>query len=126
MIPRTPVLLVIQQVGTLAPSAGAEEGFVTLRASNAEAGYEIARAKHPDIIALDVNVSGGAGWATCRVLKRDPMTASIPVIIVNAPGTAETAAHARYVGASAVFQEPAAVSAWLSGVRAAMARSSAA
>jgi CheY-like chemotaxis protein len=126
MISRAPILLVIQPVGGPLPVGGVEDGFLTLRASEAEAGYEIARTKRPDVIALDINVDGGSGWAICRLLKRDPMTASIPVIIVNAPDTAAVAAHAHYVGATAVFAEPASASGWLSAVRDAMARSSAA
>jgi CheY-like chemotaxis protein len=128
---RAPVLLIIQNGGESAgvPPAGVrpeESGFLTLRASGASMGYELARARRPDVIALDVDVSGGTGWAVCRLLKRDPATAAIPVIIVNTPRTTETDAHARYVGASAVFPDHAAASAWLAALRDAVARANAA
>lgn len=37
----------------------------------------------PQLILLDIVMPGQDGFATCRKLKKDPATASIPVIMVS-------------------------------------------
>jgi signal transduction histidine kinase/CheY-like chemotaxis protein len=58
-------------------------GFVILRASKGGEGIEIARKKKPDAITLDVMMPGMDGWSVLSVLKGDPETANIPVIMVT-------------------------------------------
>jgi CheY-like chemotaxis protein len=38
----------------------------------------------PDVLMLDVNMPGVDGLEICRYLRRDPTTASVPIIIVSA------------------------------------------
>ena len=90
---RRPVVLIIQ----LAPTGtdltiGVEDECIVMQASQLELGYDMARAKKPDLIAVDVSGTTQAAWTICRLLKRDPATASIPIVLLNAPATEAAAA----------------------------------
>lgn len=52
-------------------------------------GYKRATALKPDLILLDVHMGAVDGFAACRLLKADPETARIPVILVSASGSLE-------------------------------------
>jgi DNA-binding response OmpR family regulator len=114
---RHPTVLLIQPLPSGGEDSRADEGGLSIRTSHAEVGYEIARTRRPDIVAIDVGIAGGPGWALCRLLKRDPLTASIPVVILTATHTPETAVHARYVGACAVLAERASIEDLMAAVR---------
>jgi CheY-like chemotaxis protein len=119
-----PIVLLVEDSSTRVLVTTIEEGVLTIRTSQANLAYEIARATRPDLIAVDASLHGG--WAVCRLFKRDPLTAPIPVVVVNAVDGPETAAHARYAGAAAVFTHPTPVSDWFSAVRGTVAATSAA
>jgi CheY-like chemotaxis protein len=102
-----PVLLVIQDSHASSDTGESplEETGLTVRAARIDVGYETARAEQPDLIAIDVAATSGSPWTLCRLLKADPQTAMIPVILLAARD-AETAEHARYAGAHAVVTRP--------------------
>ena len=58
-------------------------GFDTLVADSGEEGLKAARTSRPDCILMDVVMPGMNGFQATRRLTKDPMTASIPVIIVT-------------------------------------------
>ncbi len=47
-------------------------------------GLFLARSKKPDLIILDVNLPGVSGFELVEILKKDPLTESIPVIALSA------------------------------------------
>lgn len=59
-------------------------GFEVLTAKNGIEGIEQARREHPDVIILDVMMSGMDGYETCRRLKKDEGTRDIAVIMLTA------------------------------------------
>jgi len=60
------------------------KGFRVITAEDAEKGMVLAREQHPTVITLDVVLPGAqTGWDVLSQLKDDPLTASIPVIIVT-------------------------------------------
>lgn len=58
-------------------------GFEVLIAAEGETGLKVAREAHPDAIIMDVVMPGVNGFQATRQLRRDPDTASIPVIMVT-------------------------------------------
>ena len=58
----------------------------------------------PEVILLDIWLSGGSGQTICRHLKRDPATRAIPVILVSANQDAE--GIARGSGADGFIRKP--------------------
>jgi PAS domain S-box-containing protein len=55
-----------------------------LSAVDATSGIEFARAYHPEVILMDINLPGISGVEALKVLRLDPATAHIPIIAVSA------------------------------------------
>jgi len=55
-----------------------------LSALDGRTGIQIARARRPDIILMDINLPGISGIRALRILAEDPTTAHIPVIALSA------------------------------------------
>ncbi|HNS23036.1 MAG TPA: response regulator transcription factor [Sedimentisphaerales bacterium] len=60
------------------------EGYDVLAASTGEQAIELARARQPDLAILDLMLPGIDGLEVCRVLKTDPRTEQMPVIVLTA------------------------------------------
>ena len=58
-------------------------GFETLVADSGEEGIKAARTARPDCILMDVVMPGMNGFQATRQLTKDPMTSSIPVIMIT-------------------------------------------
>lgn len=61
-----------------------EQGFTILVARDGESGLEKANYAQPDLILLDVMMTGISGFETCLQLKQNEKTKSIPVIFMTA------------------------------------------
>ncbi len=59
-------------------------GYRTAEATTAEDGLQIARRDLPALVLMDIQLPGMDGRAALGELKKDPATASIPVIAVTA------------------------------------------
>lgn len=59
------------------------KGYQTLPAQSGEECLGILRAISPDLILLDVRMPGMSGWETLEMIKSNPLTQSIPVIMVT-------------------------------------------
>ena len=45
---------------------------------------QLARARHPSLVLMDINLPGMSGLDALRVLRSDPSTRNIPVIALTA------------------------------------------
>ncbi len=61
-----------------------KEGFKVIDARDGEDALDMALREQPDIILLDLMLPGMDGLEVCKNLKKEPRTASIPVIMVTA------------------------------------------
>ena len=60
------------------------EGYEVIQASSGEEALELAEKENPQIIIMDVKMPGIGGIETCRRLKTQEKTGSIPIIMVTA------------------------------------------
>jgi DNA-binding response OmpR family regulator len=66
-------------------SLGAE-GYEVLTARNGEEAIDKARREQPDLIVLDIMMPKIDGYEACRILKSNPLTKAIPVVLLTAKG----------------------------------------
>ncbi|MFC2041101.1 response regulator [Chloroflexota bacterium] len=59
-------------------------GYSTILASGGKEGIELAKAKKPDLILMDIQMPGMDGLEATRILKADATTSGIPVIALTA------------------------------------------
>jgi len=60
------------------------KGYETLEAVTGEEGLELARARKPDLILMDIQLPGISGIEALKALRAEPATAAIPVIAITA------------------------------------------
>jgi CheY-like chemotaxis protein len=77
-------------------------GIVVLPAYGGTEAVSRARADHPDVIVMDVQMPDMTGLEVIRTLKSDPATAGIPVIFMTASDIDKRTARARMLGLGAV------------------------
>jgi twitching motility two-component system response regulator PilH len=58
-------------------------GYVTFEANDAETGLGIIHEKTPELIFLDIMLPGMNGFSALRMIRRDPLTRDIPVIMMS-------------------------------------------
>ncbi|MCR4294528.1 MAG: ATP-binding protein, partial [Elusimicrobia bacterium] len=59
-------------------------GITLLTAGDGRSGIELARARRPDAILMDINLPGISGIQALKILREDPATAHIPVVAISA------------------------------------------
>src|SRR5579875_1354287 len=82
----------------------AEEGYTTRSASDAEQGLRLLRQEKFDLVITDLKLPGMDGLEFLQAVKRTD--ARIPVILMTAFGTVETAVQAMKAGASDYVLKP--------------------
>jgi len=60
------------------------QGFATALARNGDDGITLAKALRPDLILLDLYMPKMDGFGVMKSLKADPLTHSIPIIVISA------------------------------------------
>lgn len=82
------------------------EDFELFHASDGDEALRIAREERPALVLLDVNMPNRNGFDVCRLLKGDPETASIKVVMLTARGGEADRALGREAGADDYFIKP--------------------
>jgi CheY-like chemotaxis protein len=77
-----------------------------LVAGNGEEALEVVRREHPDLIFMDLNMPVMDGPNCCRILKADPATRGIPVIMVTTAGRPEDELLCRTSGCDDYITKP--------------------
>jgi twitching motility two-component system response regulator PilH len=84
--PRSATILIVDDSRTLVHALKSfleQSGFATVTAFDGIQGIEAARAHRPDLVLMDIVMPNMNGFEATRALKRDPGTATIPVVIVS-------------------------------------------
>jgi len=61
-----------------------QSGFSVLKALDGPSGLEIAKKNRPSLVILDLMLPGMDGKDLCRALKSNPLTQSIPILMLTA------------------------------------------
>jgi two-component system cell cycle response regulator DivK len=59
-------------------------GYATLEASDGKQGVDMARAKMPDLVFMDIQMPVMDGFEAIHILKTDPLTKDVPVVALTA------------------------------------------
>ena len=82
----------------------AEDGMTTLSAGDAEAGLKLLRENSVNLVVTDLKLPGMSGLDFLHAIKRQH--AALPVVVMTAFGTVETAVEAMKAGASDYVLKP--------------------
>lgn len=82
------------------------EGYRIIQANGGRQGLEMAQEHDPEIILLDVMMPDMNGFEVCRLLKADPATHLIPVIMVTALREVEARIEGKKAGADEFLSRP--------------------
>ena len=81
-------------------------GHQVTTAGDGEAALEAMREQHPDVVLMDMNLPILNGWATCRELRANPETETLPIIALTAHAMAEDEQKARAAGCNDYTTKP--------------------
>ena len=83
-----------------------KQGLEVLQAANGQEGIRLAREQMPDLIVSDVNLPEMDGFAILDNLRKEPITATIPFIIITANPNEADQRRARESGANGYLPKP--------------------
>ena len=81
-------------------------GMRVCTASHAIEGLEVARSQKPDVILMDAGLPGMSGWDAVVVLKNDPATRDIPVLMFTGHVLQESERRSANAGADGFIPKP--------------------
>ncbi|MEG4485118.1 response regulator [Microcoleus sp. D2_18a_B4] len=83
-----------------------DAGYEVATAINGDRALKRVQAYPPDLILLDIQMPGIDGFETCKRLKADPKTASIPIIFMTALSDADSKVKGFVLGAVDYITKP--------------------
>ena len=97
-------------------------GHTVLTARDAELGLAMARASHPHLILMDIQLPGMDGLEATALLKQDDATCAIPVVALTALAMKGDAERIRAAGCDGYIAKPLAYKDFLTTIAAQLAR----
>lgn len=83
-----------------------QSGFSTYTAAGGEEGLEMARTRLPGLILMDVVMPGLNGFQATRLLRKDPRTRDIPIILISGNQQLTEEVWGRRLGANDFLSKP--------------------
>lgn len=80
--------------------------YEVLVAYDGESGLDIAQRERPDLIFLDIVLSGIDGFSALRKLRRHPVTKDTPVIMISGNAQATEQFYVQRIGADDFMKKP--------------------
>jgi two-component system alkaline phosphatase synthesis response regulator PhoP len=82
------------------------ESYEVITATNGDQALHKVRDEKPDLVILDIMMPKLDGYETCRMIKSDPATSQIPVILLTAKGREVDQRLGKEVGANDYITKP--------------------
>ncbi len=105
----TPLILSVddeQDVTDLVRFHLTRAGFEVLTAATGREAVELVQRHHPNLILLDLMLPDIDGFGVCEILRRQPDTAAIPVVILTAWATTDARSLGLDLGALDYLTKP--------------------
>ncbi len=83
-----------------------QEGYEAILAMDGEAALQIVHERHPDLVLMDIVMPKMNGIEACRRIKTNPLTYSIPVVIITAFNSTDERIRAVKAGADDFVSKP--------------------
>ncbi len=83
-----------------------KEGYRVTTVASGEEALKSARTAQPDILLLDLMLPGVDGLEVCRLLKHDPKTQHVPIIMLSAKGEEADIVSGLELGAADYITKP--------------------
>jgi DNA-binding response OmpR family regulator len=81
-------------------------GYRPLTATSAEAAVRLLKTHLPSAVVTDLQLGGVEGWSLIRRLKADPLTQSLPIVVLTTSCDPSVAILGREAGCAAVLIKP--------------------
>ncbi len=81
-------------------------GYSVIEATNGEDGVRLAKEKEPDIILIDISIPKLDGWSATELIKDDPVSEDIPIVVVTAHALPEHRQRAEELGCAGFLVKP--------------------
>ena len=90
---------------TLEDESG-EERYEIIEAADGNKALEMARRERPELILLDIAMPGLTGLEVCKMLKGDPATSDLMIVMLTAKGQQSDRERGLAAGADDYFAKP--------------------
>ena len=82
------------------------ERYAVIKARNGEEAIKITASLHPDLILMDLMMPKMDGYQCCHVIKSDPKTSMIPVVMLTAVNQSLNVKLGEIMGADGYITKP--------------------
>jgi two-component system phosphate regulon response regulator PhoB len=99
-----------------------KEGYSVLCVETGDQALKTARSALPDLVVLDLMLPGTDGLEVCKILKNDPRTANVPIVMLTAKGEEADVVTGLELGADDYVTKPFSPRVLLARIRAVLRR----
>ncbi len=96
------------------------KGYETAEAGTAEEGIQLALARVPDLVLMDIQLPGMNGMEALKVLRSEPKTAKVPVVAITASVMTQDRKQIMDTGFDGFIEKPINLKEFLATVQAAI------
>ncbi|MFA7382822.1 MAG: response regulator transcription factor [Desulfurivibrionaceae bacterium] len=100
----------------------AKAGFHVLYADNGEQALSVIKREKPELIVLDLMLPGLNGFEVCKLVRKDPKTRTLPIVMLTAKSEENDMAAGLDLGADDYITKPFSTKILISRIKAALRR----
>ena len=100
----------------------AKAGFHVLYADNGEQALSVIKREKPELIVLDLMLPGLSGFEICKLVRKDPKTKNLPIVMLTAKSEENDMAAGLDLGADDYITKPFSPKILVSRIKAALRR----